>query len=978
MSHLKQHWIRYIWLVIFAAFLAGLYFRTHTADAAGVIPVQTGQIGGNTSTSNGTYVPFYYPQSLGFDQNGNMFISDWNFVYKLDANDNLLTTFGGYGTTSGKTNYIERMTVDSQGNVYVADASGDSVVKYDNNGNFLFRFGSTGSGNGQFDYPIGVAVATSGEIYVADSDNGRIQKFDSNGNYISQFGTQGSGDGQLSCPYGLVIATSSEIYVTDSCNDRIQKFSSTGTFISKFGTSGSGDGQFTFPLNLVIDSVGNLFVSDVDNDRVQKFDAAGNFMSKFGVMGSADGQIDNAYGDIGIDGNDNIYVVDYRNDRVQKFDSSGNYIKQYNSGVNSQSKIIDPAGITKDSSNNIYVTDKNSVKKFDQNGNLLLKFGSSTQGSADGQFYIPRDLAVATSGDIYVADTYNNRIQKFDANGNFLLKFGTAGTGDGQFNEATALAIATSGDLYVVDTYNHRIQKFSGAGTFISKFGTAGSGDGQFNRPTDISLDDQGNIYVVDKLNNRIQKFSSAGVFISKFTTPEFGAGTFSGPSRMGLSKTGLYLTDNFTNKVLKYDFAGNFLFSLSDFGYGNNQIRYPVGVYVDSSENVYVSDTGNNRISIYSIPPFLFSGTNATTSSSITTFSWTTSREASSRVEYGLTSSYGTSTPVTNISPKVLTHSVPVNTGFPPCTTINYRLISTDEDNATSTSSGYTTNTGSCVNQAPIISSSAVVASSTATSTVSNNSIEISIPPAVSSTSTDIVFQANKIEPTTFFQLASTPIGKAAVTSEVFHLTAIDTTDNSIISTFTNPILVSITYSPSDLGTVDPTTLAIYRYDGSSWFPLTGCSTNTNTNTVSCYTSSFSDFALFATPVPVQAQVSGGGGIILPINAQVSNTNPVPTNPTQQLINQLTNSINTSTTKFSRALYKGLYGKDVETLQNILSVTYADIYTKKLVTGYFGELTRAAIKKLQCKYNIVCGGDEASTGWGRVGPRTRGVLNGN
>ena len=56
-----------------------------------------------------------------------------------------------------------------------------------------------------------------------------------------------------------------------------------------------------------------------------------------------------------------------------------------------------------------------------------------SQGSADGQFNSPFDIAVGKSGNIYVADSGNNRIQKFDSNGNFLSTWGTTGSGNGQF-----------------------------------------------------------------------------------------------------------------------------------------------------------------------------------------------------------------------------------------------------------------------------------------------------------------------------------------------------------------------------------------------------------------------------------------------------------------------------------------------------------------------------------------------------------------
>jgi tripartite motif-containing protein 71 len=84
---------------------------------------------------------------------------------------------------------------------------------------------------------------------------------------------------------------------------------------------------------------------------------------------------------------------------------------------------------------------------------------------------------------------------------------GSKGSGDGQFIGPQWVAIDSSGNIYVADTYNHRIQKFNSDGAFLTKWGSEGSGDGQFNFPT-VAVDSSGNVYVADFGNHRIQKFA--------------------------------------------------------------------------------------------------------------------------------------------------------------------------------------------------------------------------------------------------------------------------------------------------------------------------------------------------------------------------------------------------------------------------------------------------------------------------------------
>jgi tripartite motif-containing protein 71 len=158
-----------------------------------------------------------------------------------------------------------------------------------------------------------------------------------------------------------------------------------------------------------------------------------------------------------------------------------------------------------------------------------------------------------------VADSGNYRIQKFSSNGTFITSWGSSGAGNGQFGSPLYLAVDHSGNVYVADNGNNRIQKFSSNGTFITSWGGSGSGNGLFRGPGGIAVDSAGNVYVSDYDNNRVQKFDNTGKFIAAW----------------GLSAPA--------------------------FGSGNAQFFGPVGVALDSSGNVYVTDTVNNRIQVFS-----------------------------------------------------------------------------------------------------------------------------------------------------------------------------------------------------------------------------------------------------------------------------------------------------------------------------------------------------------------------------------------
>ena len=242
-----------------------------------------------------------------------------------------------------------------------------------------------------------------------------------------------------------------------------------------------------------------------------------------------------------------VYVAEQSNDRIQKFTSEGKFIKKWGKGGSGDGDFNLPRGIAIDSQGNVYVADSNNccIQKFTSEGKFITKWGK--RGSGDGEFDCPTGIAIDSQGNVYVTDSYNHRIQKFTSEGKFITKWGDLGSSSGMFRSPQGIAIDSEGNIYVADTDNYQIQKFTSEGKFITQWGKEGIGDGELDKPHDIAIDSQGNVYVADWNNARIQKFTSEGKFITQWGKEGSGDSEFDCPT--GIAISGIYETEELKEK---------------------------------------------------------------------------------------------------------------------------------------------------------------------------------------------------------------------------------------------------------------------------------------------------------------------------------------------------------------------------------------------------------------------------------------------
>jgi sugar lactone lactonase YvrE len=183
---------------------------------------------------------------------------------------------------------------------------------------------------------------------------------------------------------------------------------------------------------------------------------------------------------------------------ILEFDSSGKLVKSFGAAM-----FVSPHGIHVDRQGNVWVTDGNArgmkghqVFKFSPEGKLLMTLGKAgVAGEGPDTFNQPSDVLVAPNGDIFVADGHggksNARIVKFSKDGKFVKTWGKAGSGPGEFNTPHNLAMDSTGRLFVADRGNSRIQIFDQDGALLTEWK-------QFGRPSGLYIDKNDRVYAAD------------------------------------------------------------------------------------------------------------------------------------------------------------------------------------------------------------------------------------------------------------------------------------------------------------------------------------------------------------------------------------------------------------------------------------------------------------------------------------------------
>jgi len=505
-------------------------------------------------------------------------------------------------------------------------------------------FTTTINPNGALNTPSNFAFDSSGNLWIADAGNNRVIEESNVG--VGQTAAIRVVLGQPNLKVGFPLLTQSGIYnpsglttdssgnlwVTDTSNNRVLEFTapfSNGEAAAvvlgqaNFTSSSlaASQGGLSFPAGVAFDSSGNLWVADSSDNRVVEFKPSfSNGMTPSLVLGQASlGSTFNSTSASGLnfptslrfDSSGNLWVADGGNNRILE------YKAPFSTGMNATTVIGQP--------------------------NFTSNSSSATQGGLDS----PGSLAFDSSGDLWVADTFNNRVLEYAAplssGMQAALTVGQPGFTSSSpaitrtgLSEPTEVAFNKAGDLFVADSSNNRIIEyappFRGGDSAVFVLGQNDyvsnliGGRSSLSFPTSVAFDASGNLWTADASDNRVVEYP-APPSTGENASIAIGQGSLNlgnaGNGRSGLSfpfaavfdKLGnLWVSDSNNNRILEFSppfstgmnatlVIGQASFTTYASASGSTGLYFPAGLAFDSAGNLWVADAGNSRVLEFKAP---------------------------------------------------------------------------------------------------------------------------------------------------------------------------------------------------------------------------------------------------------------------------------------------------------------------------------------------------------------------------------------
>jgi sugar lactone lactonase YvrE len=642
------------------------------------------------------------PTSVALGGAGNLYIADYENgrIRKVDGIGNITTVAGtnsggfsgdGGAAINAQLSGPAGVALDGAGNLYIADYGNGRIRKVDTSGYITTvagtnRYGYSGDGgaaaNAILYCPFGVALDASGNLYIADTSDNRIRKVDTNGIISTVAGTNSNGfsgdggaaaDATLNGPTAVALDAFGGLYISDCNNNRVRKVDTNGIITTQAGDGYNaywGDGGMPtnaclwFPCGMAWDAAGNLFVADQHNGRIRKVflyagyptltlinvsaTNAGNYTV---VITNSSGSVTSTVATLTVQAPPIITVqpasrkMGMGSNAIFSVAASGSgpfgylwFLASTNLVQGGTNNTLLLSGLSTNDAGNYTVVVTNAY------GSITSQVATLTVGFPPSVVTPPGNVAVLEGTNVSFsvsasgtgpfsyqwqfngADFLTNIIKTVAGNGTAAFAGDGGPASAASLNNPQGAALDAGGNLFIADYYNNVVRKVdtngiittvagNGTGTYVGD-GTQAT-NASLYQPIGLALDGAGSLYIADTSNGRIRKVNTNGV-ISTVAGGEAGGdgvpATYTSlhdPSGLAFDSSGnLYIADTANNRVRKVD-QNSIITTVAGINGGgpvggysgdgglatNASLSRPAAVAFDDAGNLYIADTYNNRI---------------------------------------------------------------------------------------------------------------------------------------------------------------------------------------------------------------------------------------------------------------------------------------------------------------------------------------------------------------------------------------------
>lgn len=296
------------------------------------------------------------------------------------------------------------VATDLHGNVWIANAGGNSVIKLSPTGRFIGHFQPAGA---KFNRPYDLAISSKGDVWVTNSDGSSVTQLDSAGNLIANRSPAGA---LINQPFGVEIDAADNVWIANYGGNSISELLASGNYAHGLNFAPAG-AAFDGPVELAIDDSANVFVGNFNGDSVSELTASSNYTTGLNFAAS-EAAFDFPLG-LELDASGNVWVANFYGLNVSELTASSGYATGLSFSP-AAAALEAPGGLKLDSAGNVWTVN------FDF-GSLSELFAGCTSRACDGlnlnpfgaDLNTPYGITVDASGNIWISNSGINSISEF-------------------------------------------------------------------------------------------------------------------------------------------------------------------------------------------------------------------------------------------------------------------------------------------------------------------------------------------------------------------------------------------------------------------------------------------------------------------------------------------------------------------------------------------------------------------------------------